>query len=98
MEKSNHGAKFTVRANPVLHEAGDFAGKLDYVRFTADRGEKTHKEWRVDSALLDAALHALDSSGIRYEVLNRLRSGGRVELPGAYSAIDLEKLGFRTAQ
>jgi hypothetical protein len=48
--------------------------------------------------LLDAALHELDSSGIRYEVLNKLRSGGRVELPGAYTPVDLEKLGFRTAQ
>jgi hypothetical protein len=82
---------YGVRANPVIHESGE----LDYVRFTADGGSGAHKEWRVASDQLDQALHTLESSAIRYEVLNQIRSGARVDLPGTFSEIDIAKLGFR---
>lgn len=92
--KTSKDAAYSVRANPVLHEAGSFAGQIDFVRFTADSGNGIHKEWRVDATLLDQTLHALESSAIRYEVLNTLRTGARADLPGSYTAADLAKLGF----
>jgi hypothetical protein len=92
--KTSKDAAYSVRANPVLHEAGSFTGQLDFVRFTADSGNGIHKEWRVDAALLDQTLHALESSAMRYEVLNTLRTGARADLPGSYTAADLAKLGF----
>ncbi len=82
---------YSVRANPVI----DDSGELDYVRFTADGGSEAHKEWQVPSDQLDQALHALESSAIRYEVLNHIRSGARVDLPGSFSETDIAKLGFR---
>ena len=92
--KPTKDAVFSVRANPVLHESGVLTGQLDHVRFTADSGGGTHKEWLVDAASLDRMLHALDSSGMRYEVLNNLRKGARVNLPGVFTATDLGKFGF----
>jgi hypothetical protein len=92
--KTSKGAGYSVRANPVLHEAGSFAGQIDFVRFTADSGNGIHKEWRVDGALLDQVLHALESSAMRYEVLNNLRCGARADLPGSFTAADLAKLGL----
>ena len=92
--KNSKDAAYSVRANPVLHEAGSFAGQIDFVRFTADSGNGIHKEWRVAAALLDQTLHALESSAMRYEVLNNLRSGARADLPGSFTAVDIEKLGF----
>jgi hypothetical protein len=92
--KTSKDAAYRVRANPVLHEAGSLSGQLDFVRFTADSGNGIHKEWRVDAALLDQTLHALESSAMRYEVLNNLRSGARADLPGSFTAVDIEKLGF----
>jgi hypothetical protein len=91
--KATRKAAYIVRANPVMHESGGFAGQLDFVRFTADCGNGIHKEWRVNAALLDQILHELDSSAMRYEVLNNLRSGARADLPGSFTAVDLEKLG-----
>jgi hypothetical protein len=85
---------YIVRANPVLHELGSLSGQLDFARFTADSGKGTHKEWRVDAAVLDQALHSLDSSALRYEVLNNLRSGARADLPGSFTAADLARLGY----
>jgi hypothetical protein len=92
--KPTKGVTYTVRGNPVLHESGSFDGQLDHVRFTADNGSGIHKEWRVDAASLDQRLHALESSGMRYEVLNNLRNGGRVNLPGVFTVEDLVKLGL----
>jgi hypothetical protein len=92
--KTSRGAGYSVRANPVLHESGSYIGRIDFVRFTADSGNGIHKEWRVDGALLDQALHALESSAMRYEVLNNLRIGARADLPGSFTAADLAKLGF----
>ena len=92
--KNSKEPAYIVRANPVLHEAGSFAGQIDFVRFTADSGNGIHKEWRVDATLLDQTLHALESSAMRYEVLNNLRSGARADLPGSFTAVDIEKLGF----
>jgi len=89
--KPNGKAPFSVRANPVIQESGE----LDHVRFTADDGDGTHKEWRVPSHQLDQALHTLESSAIRYEVLNHIRSGARVDLPGTFSEVDIARLGFR---
>ena len=82
----------------MLYESGTLAGELDHVRFTADSGNGAHKEWLVDAASLDKMLHALDSSGMRYEVLNNLRKGGRVNLPGVFTATDLGKFGFSAAR
>ena len=82
---------FSVRANPVVRESGE----LDHVRFTADGGPGAHEEWRVPPDQLDQALHILESSAIRYEVLNQIRSGARVDLPGTFSEIDIRNLGFR---
>jgi hypothetical protein len=92
--KTSKDAMYSVRANPVLHESGSFSGQIDFVRFTADNGDGIHKEWRVDAALLDQTLHALDSSAMRYEVLNNLRCGARAELPGTFTVAGLAKLGF----
>ena len=92
-------ATFKVRANPVLHDSGELAGKLEYVRFTADcKKNGTHREWRTDASDIDRVLHALESSGMRYEVLNHLRTGSRIDLPGMYSDADLARLGFETAK
>ena len=82
---------FSVRANPVVRDSGE----LDHVRFTADGGPEAHKEWRVPPDQLDQALHLLESSAIRYEILNHIRSGARVDLPGTFSESDIAKLGFR---
>ncbi len=92
--KTSKGSTYSVRANPVLHESGSFTGQIDFVRFTADSGNGIHKEWRVDAALLDQTLRALENSAMRYEVLNNLRSGARADLPGSFTAVDLQKLGF----
>jgi hypothetical protein len=92
--KASKDATYSVRANPVLHEAGSFTGQIDFVRFTADSGNGIHKEWRVDATLLDRTLHTLESSAMRYEVLNTLRTGARADLPGSYTAADLARLGF----
>jgi hypothetical protein len=86
---------FTVRANPVLHDSGDLAGKLDYVRFTADIPNGPHKEWRLTAAQLDKKLHILESSGMRYGILSKLQSGARADLPGTYSIKQLADLGLR---
>jgi hypothetical protein len=86
---------FTVRANPVLHDSGDLAGKLDYVRFTADIPNGPHKEWRLSAAQLDKKLHILESSGMRYGILSKLQSGARADLPGTYSIEQLADLGLR---
>lgn len=91
--KATKKAAYIVRANPIMHESGGFAGQLDFVRFTADCGNGIHKEWRVSAAILDQVLHALESSAMRYEVLNNLRCGARADLPGSFTAVDLEKLG-----
>ena len=88
-------ATFTVRANPVLYDSGEFAGQLEYVRFTADSKDGTHKEWRTGSAEIDNVLHMLESSGMRHKVVSDLRSGARVDLPGLYKAGDLVELGLR---
>jgi hypothetical protein len=93
---SRSGVTYTVRANPVMHESGDLIGKLDHVRFTADSGSGTHKEWCLDAALLDKTLHILESSGIRYQILSHLQSGARMDLPGKYSATQLTNLGYPT--
>jgi hypothetical protein len=102
MEKKSSGAQtartdhaYTVRANPVLHEDGDQAGKLDYVRFTADSPNGTHKEWHVKAAQLDNKLHLLESSGMRYQILSKLQSGARADLPGTYTPTQLAELGLR---
>jgi hypothetical protein len=98
MEKKSPGAKpsqsYTVRANPVLHDDGDHAGKLNYVRFTADTHNGTHKEWHVKAAQLDKKLHLLESSGMRYQILSKLQSGARADLPGTYSPTQLADLGL----
>ena len=86
---------FTVRANPVLYDSGELVGQLEYVRFTADCKDGTHKEWRMDSAEIDKVLHVLESSGMRHKVLSHLRSGARIDLPGVYKAGDLAGLGLR---
>jgi hypothetical protein len=91
--KTSEDAAYSVRVNPVLYEAGSFAGQIDFVRFTADSGNGIHKEWRVDAALLDQTLHALESSAMRYEVLNTLALA-RADLPGSFTAVDIAKLGF----
>jgi hypothetical protein len=88
---------FTVRANPILHDSGDLAGKLDYVRFTADIPNGPHKEWRLSAAQLDKKLHILESSGMRYQILSKLQSGARADLPGTYSTKQLADLGLRTS-
>ena len=81
MERKSSRAKtdqaFTIRANPVLHDSGDQAGKLDYVRFTADSSDGTHKEWHLKAAQLDKELHILESSGMRYGIVSKLHSGAR---------------------
>lgn len=87
---------FTVRANPILHDSGEHAGKLDYVRFTADIPNGPHKEWRLTAAQLDKKLHILESSGIRYQILSKLQSGARADLPGTYSTKQLADLGLPT--
>jgi hypothetical protein len=97
MDKSSRGGTYTVRANPVMHESGDLIGKLNYVRFTADSGSGTHKEWHLKAALLDKTLHILESSGMRYQVLSHLQSGARMDLPGTYSATQLADLGYPTS-
>ena len=98
MEKKSSPARagqaFTVRANPVLHDSGEHAGKLDYVRFTADSSNGTHKEWRLAAGLLDKKLHILESSGLRYGILSKLHSGARADLPGTYSTKQLADLGL----
>jgi len=86
---------FTVRANPVLHDDGDNAGKLDYIRFTADSRSGTHKEWRLEAAKLDNTLRILESSGMRYQLLSQIQSGARVDLPGTYTLTQLSDLGLR---
>jgi hypothetical protein len=86
---------FTVRANPVLHDDGEQAGKLDYVRFTADSRSGTHKEWRLEAAHLDKTLRILESSGMRYQLLSQIQSGARVDLPGTYTQTQLAELGLR---
>ncbi len=85
---------YTVRANPVLHEFGEMEGQLGAVRFTADSKSGSHREWEVVAADLDARLYSLESSGMRYGVLSKLRAGARVELPGTYTAGQLEALGY----
>jgi hypothetical protein len=94
--KSSQNPAYAVRANPVLHESGDLIGKLNYVRFTADSGDGTHKEWHLSSAKLDKKLHILESSGMRYQILSKLQSGARADLPGKYSATQLADLGLPT--
>ena len=85
---------FTVRANPVLYDSGELVGQLEYVRFTADCKDGTHKEWQMDSAEMDEVLHVLED-GMRHKVLSHLRSGSRIDLPGVYKAGDLVGLGLR---
>jgi hypothetical protein len=101
MEKKSPRAKteqaYTIRANPVLHDTGDHAGKLDYVRFTADIPNGPHKEWRVSAAQLDKKLHILESSGMRYGIVSKLQSGARADLPGTYSIKQLADLGLPTS-
>ena len=88
---------YSVRANPVLHEFGEFEGQLASVRFTADSGAGAHKEWQVPVEHLDTRLRILESSVIRHNVLSKLRAGGRVELPGKYKVAQLEAMGFGAA-
>jgi hypothetical protein len=101
MDKKSSRAKseqaYTVRANPVLHDSGDRVGKLDYVRFTADIPNGPHKEWRVTAAQLDKKLHVLESSGMRYGIVNKLQSGARADLPGTFSIKQLADLGLPTS-
>jgi hypothetical protein len=101
MERKSSRAKtnqaFTIRANPVLHDTGVHAGKLDYVRFTADSNDGTHKEWHLAAALLDKKLHVLESSGLRYGIVSKLHSGARADLPGTYSIKQLADLGLPTS-
>jgi hypothetical protein len=89
--KPDDKPSFSVRANPVVRDSGE----LDHVRFTADGDRGAHKEWRVTPDELDQALHSLESGAIRYEVLNHIRSGARVDLPGTFSEQDILDLGFR---
>jgi hypothetical protein len=96
MDNKSSRETFTIRANPVLHDTGDHAGKLDYVRFTADSSSGTHKEWRLAAASLDKGLHILESSGMRYGILSKLQSGARADLPGTYSIKQLANLGLTT--
>ena len=94
MDKPSRGVAYTVRANPVMHESGDLIGKLNYVRFTADSGSGTHKEWHLKASRLDKTLHILESSGLRYGILSKLQSGARADLPGTYSTKQLADLGY----
>jgi hypothetical protein len=93
MDKKSTGQAYTVRANPILHDDGDHAGKLDYIRFTADTPQGAHKEWRLDAALLDKTLRILETSGMRYQLLSQLQSGARADLPGTYTTKQLIDLG-----
>ena len=86
---------YNVRANPVVHEFGEMEGQLAAVRFTADSKSGLHREWQIVADELDSRLFSLESSGLRYGVLSKLRAGGRVELPGAYTAGQLEALGYQ---
>ncbi len=80
------------KPRPARHRGP--AGKLDYVRFTADSSNGTHKEWRLAAALLDKKLHVLESSGMRYGIVSKLHSGARADLPGTYSIKQLADLGL----
>jgi hypothetical protein len=94
MDNKSSRETFTIRANPVLHDTGALAGKLDYVRFTADSSNGTHKEWRLAASLLDKKLHVLESSGMRYGIVSKLQSGARADLPGTFSIKQLADLGL----
>ena len=96
MDNKSSRETFTVRANPVMHDTGEHAGKLDYIRFTADSNNGTHKEWRLAAVLLDKKLHILESSGLRYGIHSKLQSGARADLPGTYSIKQLADLGLPT--
>jgi hypothetical protein len=85
---------YNVRANPELHESGEFEGNLDFVRFTADVKSRSHREWKVAAEDLDRCLHTLENNAVRRNVLSKLRAGARVELPDSYTAAQLTALGF----
>jgi hypothetical protein len=88
---------YSVRANPVLHESDELEGQLAFIRFTADSKSGSHKEWQIAAEEIDARLHVLESSGLRYGVVSKLRAGGRVELPGTYKVLQLQAMGYRAS-
>jgi hypothetical protein len=92
MKVSNQG--YSVRANPQMNDSD----QLESVRFTADFGAKVHLEWIVPTSELAKTLEMLESSAIRYMVLEQLRFGMRTELPGTYTAAQLLSLGLRKLQ
>ena len=84
---------YKISAVPVLHEQGDFKGKLKGVSFTAASGTDTKEWFAVNCGQFELVFSKVMPRKLAQVIVASLSQGDDVDLPGLYEEWQFER-GF----